>query len=484
MGSLLGHLIRLFLTESVAITFISVIMAVFLAWALLPIFNELAAKQLNMPFGSMSFYALLLAGTLALGALAGLYPAFVISSFKTPEVLKGRSPVFGNGILRNGLVVFQFVISILLIIGTITVNQQLDYIQTKKLGFDKSQVLIVKNGYALRPNGESFKTRGLSVPGVETASMSGHLPVTNLDSYRSANSFWKQGQSPVTENLINIQKWNVDEDYIPTFGMEIIKGRAFSKGNKADRNSIILNETAARMFGFGDNAVGEKVLCFADVGGGNFNKDSVDVFTVIGVVRDFHFSSLKDNIHPLSLTLGYSDGNFAFRFQGAQPSDVIAGLEKTWKEISPGQPFQYAFLDEEFGQMYASEQRLGNVFQVFATLAITIACLGLFALTAFTAEQRTKEIGIRKVLGASVPGIVVLLSKQFGKLILIAFVVALPIAWFVVDWWLTSYSYRTEIGVWVYALAGAIIAVIAVVTMSFQSIKAALANPVKSLRSE
>jgi putative ABC transport system permease protein len=372
----------------------------------------------------------------------------------------------------------------LLIVGTITVNRQLTFIQGKKLGFDKTHIITIKNGYALRPKAASFKTEALRLSGIEGGTMSGYIPVTNIDSYRSAYSFWKDGKSPTPENLINLQNWGVDEDYIQTFGMEVIHGRDFFKDKIADNRSVILNEAAVKLFGFGDDAIGKRVNTFADVGPGLLNRDSVDTYTVVGVVRDFHFSSMKESIAPLMLTLREQDGAFSFRFKTSQTTEVIAGLEKIWKQISPGQPFQYSFLDQDFEQMYASEQRLGNIFQVFAALAIVIACLGLFALTAFAAEQRTKEIGIRKVLGASVPGIVVLLSKEFGKLILISFVIALPIAWYGVSWWLTSYTYKTNIGAWVYVLAGVIISVIAVVTMSFQSIKAALANPVKSLRSE
>jgi putative ABC transport system permease protein len=484
MGSLRVHLVRLFLTESIAITLVSMILAVAISWLIIPLFNELASRQLSIPFNNGEFYLVLTIAVLAIGSIAGLYPAVVISSFRPSEVLKGRSPALGNGFIRNGLVVFQFVISLTLIVGTITINRQLNYIQNKKLGFDKSHVITIKNGYALRPNAASFKTEALKLSGIEYGTMSGYVPVTNIDAYRSTFSFWKEGRSPLPENLINLQNWSVDEDYITTFGMEVVTGRNFSKDRIADGGTIILNEAAVKLFGFEDEPIGKRLHTFADVAGNFLNKDSIDTYTVIGVVRDFHFSSMKESIAPLVLSNRPQDGSFSFRFKTSDTQKVIAGLEKIWKQISPGQPFQYSFLDDDFSQMYAGEERLSSIFQVFAVLAIIIACLGLFALTAFTAEQRTKEIGIRKVLGASVPGIVMLLSKEFGKLILIAFVISAPVAWYVVSWWLTSYSYRTEIGVGVYALAGAIITVIAIITMSFQSVRAALANPVTSLRSE
>lgn len=484
MGSLRIHLVRLFLTESIAFAFISALLALVMSWLMMPLFNELASKQLVIPFESGAFYGWLLVCVLIVGTLAGLYPAFVISSFRTADVLKGRSQAIGGSLLRDGLVVFQFVISILLIVGTITVNRQLDYIQTKKLGFDKTHVITINNGYALRPKTESFKTEALRLSGIETGTMTGFVPVSTPDAYRSTFSMWVEGRASVPENFLNLQNWMVDEDYIQTFDMEILEGRGFSKNRKADAGSIVLNETAVKLFGLGEDPIGKRLNTFHTLRGGSINKDSIDVYTVIGVVRDFHFSSLKENINPLAFTLRYQDGSFSFRFKASQTTEVVAGLEKIWKEIAPGQPFQYSFLDEDFEKMYTGEQRIGNIFQVFATLAITIACIGLFALTAFTAEQRTKEIGIRKVLGASVPGVVVLLSKEFSKLILISFVIALPVAWYGVTWWLTGYTYKTNIGIWVYVSAGVIIAVIAIVTMSFQSIKAALANPVKSLRSE
>jgi putative ABC transport system permease protein len=227
--------------------------------------------------------------------------------------------------------------------------------------------------------------------------------------------------------------------------------------------------------------LGKKISSFV---GADTNVEDIRTYTIVGVVENFHFSSMKEDIRPVALVMRPSDNGFAFKFEAHQAQATIEALEATWKKLAPSEPFNYTFLDEEFGKLYVAEQRLGRIFEVFSGFAITIACIGLFALTAYTAEQRTKEIGIRKVLGASVAGIVVLLSKEFGKLILIAFVIAVPIAWYGVDWWLTSYSYKTEIGAWVYAFAGMIIAVIAIFTMSFQSVKAALMNPVNSLRSE
>jgi putative ABC transport system permease protein len=245
---------------------------------------------------------------------------------------------------------------------------------------------------------------------------------------------------------------------------------------------MIINESAWKRFGFSD-PIGEKISTFAFENGAIRN-DKTNSFTIIGVVSDFHFESMKENITPLCLQLGKSGWSMPIRFSSADTKEVISEVEKKWKAVAPDYPFEYTFLDDAFGNMYTSEQRLGNIFGIFASLAIIIACLGLFALTAFTAEQRTKEIGIRKVLGASVSGIVVLLSKEFGKLILIAFVLSAPVAWFAVDWWLKNYTYKVEIGVMVYMLSGALAFAIAWITMGYQSIKAATSNPVESLRSE
>ncbi len=252
-----------------------------------------------------------------------------------------------------------------------------------------------------------------------------------------------------------------------------------------DSSAVILNEAAIPMFSLGENPIGQKISTFdGNRPDGSPDPDQIRSWTIIGVIENFHFSTMKEGITPLGLFLSKSDGNVSFKFNSANTEEVIQSIEKVWKQLAPGQPFQYSFLDQDFGRMYAAEQRLGKIFEVFAALAIIIASLGLFALTAFTAEQRTKEIGIRKVLGASVGGIVVLLSKEFGKLILIAFVLAAPLAWCAVNWWLKSYTYKVEIGILVYLLAGVGAFVVAWLTMSYQSMKAALSNPVNSLRSE
>ncbi|MBS1682315.1 MAG: ABC transporter permease [Bacteroidetes bacterium] len=486
MGSLRGHLVRQFLTESTLITVVAFLIAIGLAYFVLPLFNSLSAKSLSIPFSNPIFYLSIIAVALVVGMLAGVYPSFFLSSFRPVHVLKGQVSLgMKSGFIRSALVIFQFAISTFLIIGAITINRQLNFIQTKKLGFEKDQVITIHDTYALRPNVQSFKTEATKISAIESATISGFLPVESSDSWRNDNTFWKEGNQPTIENLVSLQNWTVDNDYIKTLGMKIKQGRGFSNEFPSDSMAVVLNEAAAAQFGFGANAVGQKIQTFdGNRPDGSPDPSTIKYWTVIGVIDNFHFSSLKEGITSLGLFLGKSDGSISFRFHAKNSQEVIQSLEKVWKQLAPGQPFQYSFLDEDFGKMYDSEQRLGKIFASFATLAVIIACLGLFALTAFTAEQRTKEIGIRKVMGASVSSIVVLLSKEFGKLIVIAFVVAAPLAWYAIDWWLKGYTYKTEIGVMVYALAGIFCLLIAWLTMGFQSIKAATANPVKSLRSE
>ncbi len=484
MGSLRSHLVRQFLLESILLSIGSFIFAIALAWIFLPVFNSLSQKNLSLPFAEPMFYILLGAASFFIGILAGLYPSFFLSAFKPVNVLKGNVSLgMRSGWIRSSLVVFQFVISIFLVIATITVNRQLNYIQNKKIGFQKDQVLLVNDAYALGKNIQSFKDEVVQSNLIKSGSISGFIPVSG--GWRSDNTFWPDGSDPAPENMVGMQTWIVDYDYVKTMGMKIIEGRDFSADFLSDSSAIVINQSALKHFNYEKDPIGKKISTFDNNNpDGSPDRNSLKSWTIIGVVEDFHFESLKQTIAPLALFLEKNNGTVIFRFEAANSQDVIAAVENTWKKLAPGQPFQYSFLDEDFGRMYVSEQRLGKTFAVFASLAIIIACLGLFALTSFTAEQRTKEIGIRKVLGASVSSIVVLLSKEFGKLILIAFVLAAPLSWYAINWWLKSYTYKVEVGVLVYAAAGLFAFGIAWITMSFQSIRAARNNPVTSLRSE
>lgn len=484
MGSLRQHLVRQFLTESVLFSLLAFCLAVGLAWVTLPWFNSVAQLDLSMPFGDARFYSWLLAAAVVVGVLAGLYPSLFLSAFQPVRVLKGQLALGSkSGIIRGALVVFQFAISIFLIIGTLTVQRQLNFIQNKKVGFNKDQVIMVSDAYALGDQAESFRNEILRSALVTGGTISGYIPVAG--GWRNDNTFWPEGSEPTQDNMVGMQNWRVDHDYVDVMGMKIVKGRSFSRDFPSDSGAVVLNQTAVHHLRLGDDPLGKRIATFGRANAdGTPNREALSTYTVIGVVEDFHFESLKENISPLGLLLGRAPGYACFRMEAQHTEDVIALLENTWKKLAPGQPFQYSFLDESFGRMYASEQRLGKIFAGFAALAIAIASLGLFALTAFTAEQRTKEIGIRKVLGASVSSIVVLLSKEFGRLILIAFVLAVPLAWYAVDWWLESYTYKVEIGVLVYVVAGVSAFLLAWVTMSFQSIRAATSNPVDALKNE
>lgn len=474
MGSMRSHLVRQFLTESIMLSAFSFILALAFAWVVLPSFNALSGKELLIPFGDRLFWGVMVLSAVLIGLLAGIYPSLFLSAFQPINVLKGKVALgMKSGMVRSALVVFQFSVSIILIIGTIAVNRQLGFIQNKKIGFNKDQIIVIKDAYGMANQLQSFKEEVLKDNRIQSGTISGFLPVAGTN--RSDDTYWVEGTQPTADNMVSLQCWRVDYDYIKTLGMTIKTGRDFSKEFPSDSGAVILNEAALKLFGFTEDPLGRKIRS---------DPNDPKNFSVVGVVEDFHFESLKQNITPLAFFLGKSTALISFRFEAQNTQEVISAIENNWKKLAPGMPFSYSFLDEDFGRMYAAEQRLGTIFIIFAGLAIIIACLGLFALTSFTAEQRTKEIGIRKVLGASVGSIVVLLSKEFGKLIIIAFVLAAPLAWYGIDWWLKSYTYKTEIGIFIYLMAGVFAFAIAWLTMGYQSVKAARSNPVDSLRSE
>lgn len=482
MGSLRAHLIRQFLTESLLVSSAGFIAALLLAWLFLPLFNELAQRNLYMPWTNVWFVMIVVTSAVTVGVIAGLYPAFFLSAFNPVKVLKGeRMPGSGVSTFRNTLVVAQLGLSVLFTVSTIAIMQQLHYMQQKNLGFNKDNVLIVHDTYALRPyNVRPFKNEVIRVNGVKMGTVSGFVPVEIENAARNNNSFWEEGKEPTGENVVTFQRWSGDVDYIKTFGMELIAGRDFSSDLKSDERSVIINEAAARQFGMKD-PVGRRIIKF-DVGAKGQGEE--ERWTIIGVIKDFHYTTMKEAIMPLGIFLAEMDGSVSFRFETNEPKELIADVEKVWKRLAPGQPFNYSFLDADFANMYEAEQRLARIFTIFSAMAILIACLGLFALASFAAHQRTREIGIRKALGASVANILFLLIKDFGKLVAIAFVIFTPIAWYGVNNWLSSYAYNAGVGLSLYVIAGGIITVIAMGAVLFQSVKAASANPVSALRNE
>jgi len=481
LGSLRIYLIRQFLTESILITTISIIVAVLLAILFLPYFNNLAQKSISFPFSNPVFWISLILYAVLIGFLAGIYPAFFLSSFKPVSILKGkRSRGAKSSLVRSILVIFQFAISIMLLIGTAAVYNQLNFIQNKKLGFNKEQVIIIDDAYVLDNQINSFKEEILSDPRMRSGTISGYLPVSN--SSRSNTTFWTKGERTM-ENSVNMQKWIVDHDYLETMGMEMIEGRFFSSEFPSDSNAVVLNERAAGLFGF-EEPVGQEIQTFRFQPDNSIDEQELETYHVIGVVRNFHFESLRENIGSLCMNLGQSTSKISFKFNASSTAAVIDLIEKKWKDLAVGQPLQYSFLDQDFGKMYAAEKRIGLVFTSFAILAVIIAGMGLFALAAFMAEQRTKEIGVRKVMGASMGSIVFLLSRDFSKLVILAFFVSIPLAWYGIRVWLQGFAYKDVPGLYVYLAAGLAALFIALITVSYQSIRAASTNPANSLRDE
>jgi putative ABC transport system permease protein len=474
-GSTKGNLIIQFLTESVLLSLFSLVLALGIAVALLPMFNNLSGKELQPASLFSVRFSLLLPGLVVIvGCLAGSYPAFYLSSFQPIAVLKGKIAAgFRGGWLRSSLVIFQFFISIGLIISTLVIYNQLHYIRNRSVGFNRDQVLIVHNAYTAGDKIKTLRKEMTSLSGVADASLSGDMP-TQGSGYNQRG--WWRSPTRDASSISVFTTVYIDDHYIPTLGMQLVKGRNFSADHPTDSVAVILNEAAVALLGWKD-PVRERLWLPGD-------SMKPIPHPVIGVVKDFNFSSMHDKIGPMVLTLSDSRGSMAIRLTSGNIYSLVNQIEAKWKTFSPGLPFSYTFMDDDFNKLYHAEEQTGRVFITFAVFAILIASLGLFGLVAYAAEQRTKEIGIRKVLGARVTGIVGLLSRDFTRLILIAAVIAFPVAWWAMNRWLQSFAYRVGISWWLFVVAGAAVFFIALITVSFQTIRAAVANPVKSLRSE
>lgn len=474
LGSMKPELIQQFLLETIVITFIALLLAIVLMYMALPVFNYLANQNLSLRLADHPFLIpVLILMVLVVGILAGSYPAFYLSSFKPVEVLKSKINSRRKSIgLRSGLVVFQFFISILLIICTLVVYNQLFYIQHKKLGYNKERVLILQNTWMLGKNLEAFRQFVTNDPHVVSVSCSGYLPAGA--SYNN-NFFVSPGENYT--QIIKTLRYDVDENYLSTLGIQLLEGRNFSRQFGTDSNNVILNEAAANEFGWQHGAVGKTIS--------RTNEGRKEIYSVIGVIKDFHFRSLHERISPLVLAYAPDQGNLIVKLRAnTDIPGLTALLKKRWTEAGADEPLSYSFLDDRYNNTYKAEQKMGLILGIFAGLTIFVACLGLFGLAKFTATQRTKEIGIRKVLGASVSQVTGMLSKEFLFLVLISCVLAFPVAWWAMNKWLQDFAYRINISWWIFALAGIIIILIALVTVSLQAIKAALANPVTSLRTE
>ncbi|WKN30661.1 ABC transporter permease [Porifericola rhodea] len=469
VGSLRKHLVRQFLTESVLFSLIGFVIAIFIAVLLMPYFNSLSGKDLSIPWFEWRLYPLLIALAIFIGILAGIYPSFYLSSFRPIQVLKGSlSRGSKSSKMRSTLVVVQFTISIVLIISTVTIYRQMNFILNKELGFDKEQVLVIQGTGTLGEQIQTFKKELESLPQVQRASISDYLPVDGFK--MNSNGFWKEGKVNIDKPVYS-QIWRVDHDYIETLGMKVLEGRDFTETLPSDSQKVIVNEEMIKQLEL-EQPLGATIT------------NSGQAWEVIGIVEDFHFESFKGSIRPLCLVLGNSPTVVSVKVAGSEMQKAIAGISDVWLKFSPHQDLRYTFLDDSFAMMYDDVLRMGKIFTSFAVLAIIIACLGLFALSAFMVEQRTKEISIRLVLGASLNNIFRILTQNFLLLIVISLLIASPIAWYLMQRWLADYEYRITISWDVFVMAGIVALLIAVFTISYQSLKAALINPVNKLRTE
>lgn len=481
LGAQKGSLLGQFLGESLTMSFIALVFSLIFTLLLLPVFEQVSGKTLiiSMP-QKITLAGVFILLTLITGLLAGSYPAFYLSSFRPIKVLKGKfSNSFAALSLRKGLVVFQFIISIVLIVASVVIASQMSYMRQKDLGFEKDQQIIIPLRTATSKNSyQAFKNEVVNT--------------STIASIGSANAYpgifhpqdwlmYRQGQNKENSKSVFINF--IDEGFLQTIGVRLLAGRLFSNQFPSDTlHSFVINEEAIKQFGFASpqEAIGKWLA---------FDWDGQQLrYTIIGVVKNFHFRDLHETIDPFAFIF-YNQADAGFNYmiahvRGGNIPTALAALQTTWKKLNPNEPFEYSFLDQDFQKNYEADSRRASLINYFTVIAIIISCLGLFGLATFTAEQRTKEIGIRKVLGASVYGIVALLSKDFMKLVFIAAIIASPVAWWAMNKWLQNFAYQTKIGWQVFALTTLIAVVIAFTTISFQAIRAALSNPVKSLRTE
>ena len=464
LGSNKSQLRYQFLSESFIATLIAMMFAAILVVISLPFYNELSGKELQFDFlWRPTVLVSLVLLTFLISLLAGGYPAFFLSSFKPIWALKNKF-LEGNSNkgIRSGLVVFQFVVSAGLILATLVVNQQMEYIQNKNIGYERDQLLVVREAYLLGNDQEVFNDELFKNPKVESITQSAFAPAGFSDNNQTMIS--KDG-----EFVRRMPVYNIDENYIPTMGMQLVVGRNFSKEFGADSTNVIINETASKVLGLGENPLGKVVT----TGGGSK--------TVVGVIKDFHFKSLHQPIDPLFMMYA-PYGGLIIKAKSADMAGLIADANTLWNSFNTDETFGYTLLDESYRKTYLAEQKMGTILNIFALLTILVACLGLFGLVTFTAEQRFKEIGIRKVLGSSVSEIVAMLSTDFLRLVIISFFIAFPLGYYLMNKWLESFAYRIEIQWWLFVLAGFVTIVIAFGTIGWKSFKAATMNPVNALK--
>jgi putative ABC transport system permease protein len=475
MGSVKTQLIYQFLTESVMLALCAMILAFGIVAGVLPFFNQLTGKLTSFAFFLEPVTVLIVTGGVILvGIVAGIYPSFFLSSFNTISVLKGStlSATGKKDFLRSGLVVFQFAVSTALIVATLVVYQQLNFMQNKELGYTKDQVLVINDTRSLRANEQVFKDQLIKDSRVLNASISRQMPGDpNMD---GTQAFPKDRDADESSAEIHINIYHVDYEYLATLGIEMAHGRNLSRDFPSDSAAIVINETAAKEFGWiPESAPGKSIIMSGQ-----------REYHVVGVVKDFNYTSVRQEIAPLVMMLRFNSGSILVKLNPTDIKDFLADTKSKWAAFNTEIPFSYSFLDEKFSALYFTEERTGKVFTTFAVIALLIAGLGLFGLSTFSAEQRTREIGIRKVLGASSQQVLLMLSKQFMILVLIAFVIAAPVIGWAMNHWLEDFAYRISIAWWVFLAAAGISFMIAFLSMCFQAVRAAVANPVRSLKSE
>lgn len=475
MGAQASQLMRQFLAESFLVNLFASVIAIIIVWALWPVFAGLTGRPIPASFMLDPGFWLLFLGLFAVGTLlSGSYPALVLSRFKPVAVLKGKVMRTTQGSwLRKGLVVFQFWCSVILIVASIVVYQQLQFMQQQKLGIDINKTLVVKGpgvtDSTFQQKAESFKAEIMRIPGVKSVTSSSNVPGDEI--------YWANGLRRLTGGPEgNIQGYNVgiDHEYVGAFGLNLIAGRNFDQTNANETNNIILNRAMVEALDFAspEAAVGEKII-------------QGDTVQVVGVLENYHQMSLKEAVVPLVFHYTPRFARFfAFKVENENYKDILAGIEQPWRTFFPGNPIDYFYLDQFFNRQYESERQFGSIFTVFTALAIFIACLGLFGLASFLTTQRTKEIGIRKVLGSTVGNIVLLLSRGFIQLVLVANLIAWPLAWYVMDIWLQGFPYRIQLNPLWFLFAGAGVVLIAFLSVGFQTLKAALVNPAQTLKYE
>ena len=468
LGSQRKQMIFQFLSESFIYSLVSAVAALGLTYMALPSFNLLAGKQLTLSaLTQPSFILAAFVLVIFVGFIAGSYPAFYLTAFNPVDVLKGKiSSGMKSGGVRSTLVVLQFAVSTFLILSTIVVYQQLSFMQNKNLGLDQHNVINIQNTRGLGNNREAFRNQVKSISGIQKVSYTDN----SFPGVNNTTVFRVKGRE--VDYLAG--KFSADWDYIDVMKLDLVEGRFFSRDFASDSSAVLLNEAAVKEFAL-ENPLQSDII--------DYNGEKPETIKVIGVIKDFNFESLKSSIRPMVIRLTDISRNLLVRYEG-NPQDVITSIEKVWKESATGEPLEYTFVDEDFDALFRAEMRLRDIFTILSSLTIFIASLGLFALVAFTTEQRTKEIGIRKAMGASKTGLIVLLTREFTRLVLIAIIPALALGWYVADWWLRDFTYRMEITPLIFIGSGLVAILIAWFTVSFQALKAVKSNPVDSLRYE